>query len=492
MNIKKINLFIILVLCAFLLVNCGKDSSLFPSSGASSGSTGAGSVAFKIAPQQNKAGAKYISSNTQNLRFSITGEGLSSASVSTVPYSTATVTIENLPLGNKTAQIYALNSVNEVLSAGAVSFTVQAGKTASASVSLGVIITDSGFNPSTLSIPTNTTISFYNTSSQSHALVGSSPFTSASIPSGSSESITFTSSGSYIYYLDNSGSEIFGTVVASGASQWRQVTSPATNALESVWVSSSGKAYACGFGGAMAYYNGTSWAMVNSGTANYLWGINGVSDSDVYAVGNSRNTVHYNGSSWSLVYSGAWTLYGVWCASTSNVFAVGAGGTIVNYNGAVWSEMVSPTLNALYKAWGTSGSDIFAVGQVGTIVHYNGAVWSTMVSGIVDPAISLWSVWCASASNVFAVGDNGTILHYNGTAWSPMTSGTINPLYGVWGSSGSDVFAVGDNGTILHYDGSSWSAMTSPATGGLFGVGGNSSSNVYCVGALGTIFRYSN
>jgi len=206
---------VILVSAIFLFNLAGCSGSAFNGGAAqaNSGHGSSGAVAFKFS--QNAG--KYIPSSTSSFYISITGEGLSSATTQTVAYSTSTVTFDGLPLGSKIAEITALDALGVTLSKGRVSFVIEAGKTTSASVSLGLVFTDSAFSPSAITISPGTTLYFYNGGNNSHNLTGSSIFNGTSIASGSSWSVTFSSTGTYTCYLDSTDSGISATIAVSSA-----------------------------------------------------------------------------------------------------------------------------------------------------------------------------------------------------------------------------------------------------------------------------------
>lgn len=220
---KKLSLFILLLLSAFIICGCSGGSGGGTSGGSSgprSGSGGAqtGNLKFNFTWPAQKSGAgdsKYISLSTNSLSISITGEGLTSAVTSTVTYGSNSVTIENLPVGGKTVTITALDSLGNVLSAGQQSFVIQGGMTVTTPVNLGVLITDDGFNPSTINVTQYTWIFFYNTGTRYHQLINSSLFPTDSIAPGGSRSYTVSAIGSYVYYLDSSTSGISGTIVVT-------------------------------------------------------------------------------------------------------------------------------------------------------------------------------------------------------------------------------------------------------------------------------------
>lgn len=235
-----ITIFVIFVSLAFLFNLSGCSGSAFNNGAAqaNSGHGPNGSVSFKFSP----SAGKYIPSSTDSLYISITGEGLSSATTKTVAYSSATVTFESLPLGSKVAEITALDALGVTLSKGRASFVIEAGKTTSASVSLGIVFTDSAFSPSAITISPGTTLYFYNAGNSSHNLTGSSIFIGTSIASGASWSVTFSSTGTYTCYLDSADSGISATIAVSSvpsAPSNLTATAVASSGVNLTWTDTS-------------------------------------------------------------------------------------------------------------------------------------------------------------------------------------------------------------------------------------------------------------
>lgn len=149
---KTLILFIIITLffaIPLLFSGCAGSGGA-SSNGSSSGSTG--SISLNINWPATKSGSKYIPTSTSSIDISLTGEGLSSASNYSYGSSQTTITINNIPLGNKTANISCKDSDSNILSNRIVSFLVEAGKTTNVSANLGVTITDTGFTPQNITI----------------------------------------------------------------------------------------------------------------------------------------------------------------------------------------------------------------------------------------------------------------------------------------------------------------------------------------------------
>ena len=99
--------------------------------------------------------------------------------------------------------------------------------------------------------------------------------------------------------------------------------------------------------------DGKTWKQMASPTTVDLRTVWAISPSDVYAVGGDhlvaeKALVHYDGQAWSTVTSLPYVqvLNGVWASSSNNVFVVGmldpfSGAVVLHYDGASWTKMVT-------------------------------------------------------------------------------------------------------------------------------------------------------
>lgn len=263
-NKNTIKYFLICALCFLLVIffasGCGGGGGMF-GGGSSSGSSTRGqngAVTFNF----NSGNGKYIASYTSSIYISITGEGLSSATTKTAAYNSSAVTFENLPVGSKTAQISALDALGNTISSGRVSFIITGGKTTAASVSLGIVFTDSSFSPSSITVPANTTLYFYNAGNTAHRLSGSNAvFNNNYIASQSSTAVTFSSSGNYVCYLDSSSSGISCTITV-GSPQITSISPASAASGDTVTITGSG--FGSSQGTSTVTFNGTSVTNVTS------------------------------------------------------------------------------------------------------------------------------------------------------------------------------------------------------------------------------------
>ncbi|MFH1453022.1 MAG: beta-propeller fold lactonase family protein [Armatimonadota bacterium] len=260
---KNFHKFLLIIFLFVFIVSIGGCSGpgMFESDSTSqSGKTATGTAAFKINwPQQSKS--KFISSATTSFYISIRGEGLDPAYTTTVNYGSSSVRISDLPAGIKRAEISALDTLGNILSAGIASFTIEAEKTVNVSLSLGVIISSTGFSPSNITVDSGTTLFFYNSDNRTHQLAGASVFNNAVIEPGSSRSFLFTAGSSCTYYLDSVNSGISGTVIV-GTPSVTDIDPLSGSSGETVTITGSG--FGSSQGTSSVSFNGTDATSVTS------------------------------------------------------------------------------------------------------------------------------------------------------------------------------------------------------------------------------------
>jgi hypothetical protein len=253
----------------------------------------------------------------------------------------------------------------------------------------------------------------------------------------------------------------------------------ATVAVQSIWASNPGDAWAVGStadGPAILRWDGAAWSRVALDLSaavldpvNAFGGLWGSGSNDVWvgAVGTDhRPTVfRFDGTAWKQVMLAAPNTFSLLAPTgfsgtgPSDVWVVEPGPSeqIVHWDGSAWG--IKFLGNGTFQptaTWGSGPNDVWAVGVVGTtgqfvvgtgyvtgpagnIIHWDGKVWSMVDSGT---TANLSAVWGGGPNDVWAVGDKGTIVRWNGAVWSPVASGTTNDLLGIWGSGPDDVWAV--------------------------------------------------
>lgn len=201
-----------LIICLFVIAGC--SGSVFKAD--SAGSSGANSTgSLKVSIQwPSKLIDKYISAGTERISITITGDGISGSMATIVSYGQNTITIKDIPVGQKSAEILCLDSNSNILSSTMISFLIIGGQTASSSIILGATLTNIGFKPQTISIPIGTTLYWVNKSGSTASLNGNSPFDNSSFENGESKFYTFNTAGTFNYENGNNPS-FTGTVVVT-------------------------------------------------------------------------------------------------------------------------------------------------------------------------------------------------------------------------------------------------------------------------------------
>lgn len=224
-----------------------------------------------------------------------------------------------------------------------------------------------------------------------------------------------------------SGGTAVGVYAGEGSeSYWNGTTWAAREILgagfmRGTWEASPGT-YAVGDNGNLVYTSETgiagSWGAATSNTTNALYSVWGSSTSDIFAVGDGGVILHNTTA--GIGVPGTWvnsthtssTLTGVWGSSASDVYVVGAGPAVILHStngGTSWTTMSPPSAVGLNAVGGISASDVYAVGATGVIFHsFGNDVWTAETS---PTTVDLFGVWEAVSGDVYAVGRGGTILH---------------------------------------------------------------------------------
>lgn len=267
---------------------------------------------------------------------------------------------------------------------------------------------------------------------------------------------------------------------------------PVTATLQGLCLVSSSFGYACGNGGTVLQYDGTTWKKVPTGVdaLGDLYACSFPTESDGWIVGGHGMILGYHGGKWALESSGVdETLYDVVVTKTRRGWAVGTNGTLLNYNGVSWNKVELGTKADLFGVGLSGNNSGWAVGDRGTLVKYDGSTWTVSA----DSPVSDKLVKVAALSDVeaWAVGAYGNFARFNGTAWSRVPGMNAQDLYDVAMIDSQDGWAVGQDGMIQHYDGSRW-VIQSPVAGkpALNAVAFLNHKLGFAVGQNGTILKY--
>lgn len=155
---------------------------------------------------------------------------------------------------------------------------------------------------------------------------------------------------------------------------WTQTPSPPMNGIIR-GVFDSGDVWAVGDHGVILHYSG-SWGAVSSPTSNSLRSIFMTSPSDGWAVGDSGTLLRYQSGQWvNYPSSTSAQLNSVFFLNSNQGWAVGSGGTVLHFDGNFWSPVatgVSSNLNSIAQV---NPQEAWAVGDSATILQWNGVSW---------------------------------------------------------------------------------------------------------------------
>lgn len=206
---RKYFIIIVLLLLSLTLYSCGGGGK-YSSSSSSSADSSYGSIQFSMP----SIASKYISAGKSTVRVTLTGDGLSSASVTTYNYA-STITVSNVPVGYKTAKIEILDANGNLIGERIFTLYVKPGAVTVASATIGITVTDTGFSPQIIEIPTGTTLVWVNNGSNSHKLIQSDGTNLGIMLPGQSISVTFSTANTITYFLDSISSGISGTILVT-------------------------------------------------------------------------------------------------------------------------------------------------------------------------------------------------------------------------------------------------------------------------------------
>ncbi len=431
-----------------------------------------------------------VSSGTASVTATSTVDGSKSGSASiTVTPSVATIAItasaSSVPIGG-TLQVTAVarDAAGTVVSNSGLTWTSSA--TSVASVSTTGLVT--GLAAGTTSI----TARAGSVTSNALSLTVTPPTTVLSwSPQQVVPSTYWKGTGTVWDFYSPGGTTVYAVTSSGYVGRWDGASwsniDRAAGPLWSIGGSGASDIYAVGDDGLIRRYNGATWSTMTSPTTNFLGDVWLSSAQNGFAVGGSGTIVRLVAGTWSTMSSGVsgnlWAVHGT---SATNVFAVGSGGVILRFNGATWSQMASPTTSALYSVWAFSATSAVAVGSGGTILRFDGYTWSTVTSGTTN---SLYAVTGdAATGSIVAVGDDGIAMTSSATTLTTWTQTNPNfagdPMYAVWRNDAVGIFAGFSQAGVLRRSlAGVWSVLTfAPSLNGAAAVSASSS---YAAGNYG-------
>lgn len=277
---------------------------------------------------------------------------------------------------------------------------------------------------------------------------------------------------------------------ASG--KWEIASTPTSNDLHSVSMTSADEAWAVGARGTILHYAGGSWQQVASPTDRWLYSVDMLSVDEGWAVGEGT-ILHYLNGTWQQVNSPTKrTLYSVDMVSVDEGWAVGEG-TILHCQRGSWLEVPSPTDGTLRSISMGPAGEGWAVGYgkapsyEGLLLLNNFGTWEVKYRS----GQFLHSVSMASATEAWAVG-YGTMpmQHYSSGSWHVVSSPVSNHLYAVDMISPEEGWAVGDTGIVIQYSGGIWQFAANLVPYDLLGLDIHPQGEGWAVGKNGTILHY--
>lgn len=147
-------------------------------------------------------------------------------------------------------------------------------------------------------------------------------------------------------------------------------------ALRAVHGSAANNVFVVGDGGAVCRYDGTGLVKLSSPTSNVLHDV-WVSSGGTAWVAGQAATLQRRGAAgqWTdhsakLPISGTISLNGIWGASDADVWVVGSYGTLLHFDGTAWTKIQTSTNNNLNAIHGIAPSNIWAVGANGTVLSH--------------------------------------------------------------------------------------------------------------------------
>lgn len=303
--------------------------------------------------------------------------------------------------------------------------------------------------------------------------------------------------GTVYDFYSPGGTTVYAVTSSGYVGRWDGAAwSSVDQAAGPLWgISGSGASdiYAVGNDGLIRRFNGAAWSTMTSPTTNFLEDVWISSAQNGFAVGGSGTIVRLVAGTWSVMASGVsgnlWAVHG---SSATNVFAVGSGGVILRFNGATWTQMASPTTSSLYGVWVFSPTSAVAVGSGGTILRFDGANWWTVSSGTTS---SLYAVTGdAVTGSIVAVGNSGVALTSSATtltSWTPTNPNFADDaMLGVWRNDAVGILAgFSQAGVLRRSPAGVWSVLTFAPT--LNGAAAINASTSYAAGNFGAFAQFS-
>lgn len=237
---------------------------------------------------------------------------------------------------------------------------------------------------------------------------------------------------------------------------------------------SEDRAYARGWGGGVAAWDGAAWAELPElpgTTRGETYGTQLAATRDGVVVEASGRLAVWDGTGWSIASAGQtshWGSIGGIAVVTGEVLAVGRG-RVLRREGADLRSYDAGTWRELSAIAGTSASDVWTGGQGGTLMHWDGHAWARAASGTEGTiggllAVSASDVWAWAGARVGirrAPQEPALLLHYDGHAWSSVAPPSGGDVLGVASRAGR-VWALTSEG-VYERAATGWTSVLVPA-----------------------------
>ena len=287
---------------------------------------------------------------------------------------------------------------------------------------------------------------------------------------------------------------------------WKEVESPTTKHLNSVYFVSENDGWAIGHNGTIIHYDGTQWQLVDSPTGSCLNEIYFIASNDGWAVGNSGVILHYDGTNWQnvSVFDSSHYWRSVYFASPTNGWISGGGGfaKIIHYDGVNWATEYEGKYGIGALSF-ISADEGWCVG--GGILHYLNGTWSVVDTvHVFNDACFLSSTygWACRVGPAKSGPNSSPTFHFDGTGWNRVNNAAPDDAWGLpgiyfidenngWAVGGHSLDdETGKGGYIMHYNGISWTLTENYIGDYLRSVYFLSQNEGWAVGWSGTIVHY--
>ncbi len=286
-------------------------------------------------------------------------------------------------------------------------------------------------------------------------------------------------------------------------STWRQIKTPISSTLNSIYFINDSTGFACGNQGAVISTRdgGNSWQTLSDSSQINLYNIFFMNQSRGFIVGSNGTILNSTdaGNTWQKIISvTAEALFKIYFLNDNKTgFIVGADGTILRSNdaGASWYQLNSPTKEVLYSIGFTDDNKGFIVGWNGEMLETSdqGNTW-TEARKVSDQYLR--DIKFFNGSTGIIVGGGGLIARSDdgGDDWKIISSNTVSGLYSINMLDQSHGLILGNKGEILTTNdgGKNWKNNASGSYASLMSMTETPAKKIFIVGNNGVILTNTN